>query len=70
MSNQESTRVIVINESINISDNVEVSLTEEEKNTLNLILDWLKSNIANLELDTFEIGFPSGIKAKFKKKKN
>jgi len=70
MNNQESTKVIVINESLNISDNVEVSLTEEEKNTLKLVLGWLKNNITNLELDSFEIGFPSGIKATFKKKKS
>jgi hypothetical protein len=60
---------VVITDEVSIEDSVNVHLTKQERNTLQKILDWLKSNIDELEFDGIEIGFPSGIKVKFKKPK-
>ncbi len=68
MTSKSNHRLIEIKDTINISDTIE--LTENEIRTLNKIRKWLKDNISNLELDTVEVGFPSGVKITLKNKKN
>jgi len=68
MASESNHRLIVIKETIKISDTVE--LTKNEIKTLNKIRNWLTDNISNLELDTVEVGFPSGVKITLKNKKN
>ena len=47
-----------------------LQLSEEHERKLNKLLDWLKKKGLKFpyELESFEVGFPSGIKGKFKKK--
>lgn len=60
---------VVITDTLSLNESVSVTLTKAEQDTLKKIWSWLKRNIGKLELSELEVGFPSGVKVTFNKRK-
>lgn len=60
---------VLVTDTLSISDSVSITLTKAEQNTLKKIESWLKRNIGKFELSEVVVGFPSGVKVTFTKRK-
>ena len=58
---------VVLTESVGITESLSVGLTKAEQATLKRIFSWLKQRVGEMEFESVELGFPSGIKFKFTK---